>query len=294
LGGEALGGARVELLDADAGAGPDIAALFGGGTSAQTDGQGRFSLENVKVGRYRVRVSHALRAMTWDGETRVESGENRCDVDLPIAILEGRVTGPDKKPIAGARVQAERATSEGGSQHTERRVISVMANDSDEPEVSFGTNAGAIPSVLTDADGRYRLRGVLPDVDLVVKAQASDVQPGRSATVRVAANQTKSDVDVELQTGGTIDVTLVRQNGNPASSCMVEATFDGEGQADPRHEFSGSKGSVKLGGLKPGRWRVHVESFGGLGSNRDERSKIPDQTIEVVAGRSAPARFEIP
>ncbi|MBK7877826.1 MAG: carboxypeptidase regulatory-like domain-containing protein [Planctomycetes bacterium] len=293
-GGRPLPGARVELLSSkeeDEGLPMD---LFGGGPGDATGPKGEFRVNDVEVGKYSVQITHGSRSMTWTGELDVRSGENRFDVDLPVAILEGTVTGPDGKPLAGVRVQAERAPDDGPEgRSVQRRVMAVFAtDDGDGPEMSFG-GGPPTPTVLTDAEGRYRLRGVLPDVDLIVKAKAPDVQPGRSERVRVAADQTKSNVDVRLETGGTMEVTLVRPTGTPANSCMVVATWDGTGDVEPRSEFSGPKGVVKLSGLKPGRWRVRVEAFGAAPVG-GERSTIPEQTIEVVAGQTARPRFEVP
>jgi hypothetical protein len=269
-------------------------AFLGGSPGDQTDSQGLYAIEGVEVGRYTVRITHASRFMPWEGEKELEAGENEYDVDLPVAIVEGQVTGPDGKPLAGVRVEAERAPDDsGGGRRTERRVMAFVAtSDGGEPEMAFGGGARG-PTVTTDAEGKYRLRGVVPDVDLVVKAKAKDAQPGKSGRLRVAPAETRTGVDLRLEVGGAIEVTLVRAGGQPASSCMVRATFEGAGDVEPRNEFSGSKGTVKLTGLKPGRWRVHVESFATLPGD-GERPAIPDQTVEVTASQTGTARFEIP
>lgn len=288
-GGRPLTGARVELVEE--GDGGIRMPFMGSGPNDQSDSGGEYAIERVTLGRYTLRVSHSLRAMDWEAPLEIHSGENTFHVDLPVAILEGRVSGPDGKPIAGARVRAERASSDEPGRERAQFIAVAMTDDAgDGPMVSFG-GSGAGPTVTTDAEGRYKLRGVLPDVDLVVKAQAKDVQPGQSEKVRVAADQTKGNVDVKLETGGGIEITFVRADGRPANSCMVIATFE-EGGAEPRNEFSGPKSSVKLTGLKPGRWKLRCDAFGG--GPGGERSEIPAQTIEVVAGKTANARFDVP
>lgn len=293
--GKALAGARVEIVEDDADEEMKMPFFGGGGPNDQTDSQGAFQIERVKLGRYTLKVSHSSRAMEWEGPLEIQSGENKFNVDLPVAILEGRVSGPDGKPLAGVKVRAERAPSEDSSKPTRARfvAIAIASDGGDEPQVTFGSGGTPSPTVLTDAEGRYRLRGVAPDVELVVKAQAKDVQPGQSEKVHVGADQTKSNVDIQLQTGGGVDVSFVRGDGQPANSCMLLATFEGESGVEPRHEFAGAKGVVKLSGLKPGRWKLHCDSFGSPGSN-GERASIPEQTIEIVAGKTASARFEIP
>jgi protocatechuate 3,4-dioxygenase beta subunit len=289
--GQALVGARVELEKKGAQAGPRL-PMFGGGPSDQTGGQGEYQLANVEVGSYRVLVTHPGRVMTWEGELEVRGGENRYDIELPVAILEGQVSGPDGKPLAGVKVRVERA-SEGGEPRARARFMTVIRTDAgDDPEVSVG-GPDAGPSVQTDAEGKYRLRGVLADVDLVVKAQGKDVQPGQSKPVRVAADQTRGHVDIQLETGGSAEVTLVRRDGQPASSCIVQANFEGEPILEPRSEWSGSRASVLFTGLKPGRWRLHVDPLGSF-DGREERPQVADQTVEVRAGEKATARFEIP
>lgn len=291
--GRTLAGARVELEKQTADEEPRLAFL-GGGQSDQTDGQGEYVHDRIDAGHYRVTVTHPSRLMPWEGEVEVSAGENRFDIELPLAILEGRVTGADGKPLAGVRVRAERVRDDAdGSPRVRQRFMAVMQTDGgDEPNITVG-GAGAGQSVTTDSDGKYKLRGVLPDVDLVVKAEAKDAQPGQSEKVRVASDQTKSNVDLKLERGGACEVSLVRRDGKPGGSCMVIATFEGDGDVEPRNEFSGARANVKLGGLKPGRWRLHVDPLGAFATS-DERPAIPDQTVEVKAGETATARFELP
>ena len=54
-----------------------------------------------------------------------------------------------------------------------------MDDGNEEPEVTLGSPGGG-STVSTDAEGRYTLRGVAPDVDLVVHATGKEVQPGKS------------------------------------------------------------------------------------------------------------------
>ncbi len=293
--GKDLAGARVELVADDDGDEMKLPFFGGGGPNDQTDSKGAYQIERVKLGRYTLKVSHSSRAMEWEAPLEIQSGENKFNVDLPVAILEGRVSGPDGKPLAGVKVRAERAPSEDSSRTTRRSFVAIaLADDGgDEPQVTFGSGGPTSPTVLTDAEGRYRLRGVAPDVELVVKAQAKDVQPGQSEKVHVGSDQTKSNVDIQLQTGGSVDVTFVRRDGQPSNSCMLLATFESGNGVEPRHEFSGAKGVVKLSGLKPGRWKLHCDAFGAPGAN-GERASIPEQTIEIVAGKAASASFEIP
>lgn len=295
--GKPLASAQVRLVDPDD---PDangpMLPFFGEGSSARTNGKGEYRLDKVKVGQYRALVTHSARAMPHEVLCEIREGENQLDVDLPIAVIEGRITGPDKKPLAGIRVRAERATAEGEHEHSVHQTIAVFATDvGDDQEISFSASDGGAPAVYTGSDGRYTLRGVLTDIDLVVKASGKDAQPGQSEKLRVAPDQTKSHVDLELATGGAIEVTIVRADGSPGKSCVVRAHMEtASGDApDPKTEFTGGGGTARLGGLKPGKWKVNVDPIGAPGA-RGEPGSIPEQVIEVKAGETRPARFSIP
>ncbi len=289
--GKPLANATIRLTDKDAGE-PSFANMMGAGDQARTDGKGAYELSNVKVGDYRMSITHPSRSMPFDVDVKVREGDNELDLDLPVAIVEGRVEDSGKRPLAGVRVRAERARVEG----EQRRMVftSMMVNDGgDDDSAVTISNGEEGAEAFSDSDGRYRLRGVAPDVDIVVKASGKGVQPTESKSFKVAPDQVKSGVDFVLEQGGTIDVTVVHADGRPAASCLVRGTIEGgSGAADPKVELSGPKGIAKLSGLKPGKWRLHVQMLGIESENGDEGP--PDQVVDVTAAQTTAARFEIP
>jgi Carboxypeptidase regulatory-like domain len=292
-GGKPLSGATVRLTDKSDNAPPAL-PFFGEGKDARTNGKGEYLLENVKEGEYRVSVSHGSRAMSFESSVTLREGDNALDVEMPVCTIEGRVTNSDNKPLAGVRVRAERSTGDDGKPKMQVAQVLMVADNNDEPQMSFSTGTGGGETVVTDADGKYRLRGVLADVDLVVKATGKDVQPGQSAVVRVSADQTKSGVDLTLFQGGSIEVTVLHADGRAGSSCIVHGRIDGD-SVDPKTELSGPSGVVKLTGLKPGKWHLNVNPIGpASGTSSDRPAEIPEQIVEVKAGEASPARFDIP
>jgi len=298
--GQSLAGARVELAPKRAGGEDEFSPFlmgFGGGPSDRTDSQGEYAVEKLEAGSYQVTVSHPGRVMDWQGEVEIRAGENRFDVELPVAILEGKVTGPDGQGLAGVRVRAERAPREddqaGGARVMRGRFVSVMATGDGDEEMSFSSGPEAGPTVKTDEQGKYRLRGVLPDIDLLVKAEGKDLQPAQSQPVRAAPDQVRSNVDIAMQGGGRVEVTLVRPDGKKAGPCIVTATCEGEGAPEPKTEFSGRDASVQFSGLKPGRWRVRADP--AMGPGREGQPAAPiEQVVEVAIGKPAQVRLEIP
>ncbi len=279
-GGRALAGATVRLRGKDGGDMP----FFDEGPKADTDGTGEFALENVAVGEYVLSVTHPSRAMSSEVDVRVVSGETRENVDLPLSILEGRVTDEDGKGIAGLRVQAERRS--GGDGITRQFVFAV---DSGDGPMTFGGGGGG--QVTTNTDGRYTLRGVLADTDLTVVATGKGVQRTQSEAVRVGVDATRTGVDLVARVGAALEVTCKRPDGTPATPCEVRAELQAEGDADTKLEITRGDGKARFQGLKPGRWRVTARDL-GIGQN--DRGRAPtEQTIELTTGAANQITLEV-
>jgi protocatechuate 3,4-dioxygenase beta subunit len=266
-----------------------------GGRNTHTDGRGEYLFDGVDEGEYTLSVEHATRQMTFDAPTRVRAGENRLDLDLPVAIVEGTVTGEDGKPVAGARIHAEKAPSATGGRRTMGMSVMVVADGGDEPEVSVNSSADAGPTVTTDATGHYSLRGVLADVELVVEAEAKDVQPARSAAFKAKPDDVKKNVDLRLERGGTIQVSVQRA-GKAAGGFLARASLlgsDRDAGSPPKIQMVGPSGNTKLTGLKPGKWSVTLDAIGGaLPGGSDEAH--PEKVVDVQVGETAQASFQVP
>jgi protocatechuate 3,4-dioxygenase beta subunit len=294
--GEPLEGATVYLADPDDQSDPLMSMLRGGGGSqATTDGRGEYRLENVKAGEYVVRVTHPERHMPAELELRLGEEERRFDIDLTVAIVEGRVTDEMGKPVAGVRVWPERAKEQQAPQAVMIRVVAMADPGGGGEVVTVGDGGLNGPSAITDDKGFYQLRGVQEDVDLVVEAEGEAVQPGKSDIVQVTAGQVRRGVDITLAAAGRIQVQAFNGAGDPASNLLVTAVFEGEdsGDVDRKTDFIQRGGSVTLEGLTPGPWRVTVREMGSL-TGGGSGGGIPDQRIEVMVGETATATFTVP
>lgn len=245
-------------------------SVFGGASAnGRADGEGHYELKDLPAGEHRLRVSHPDRAMTSTVPVLVREGEQTFDIDLTTTILSGRVLGPDGQPI-------DRAT-----------VWAVPDGTPDLPRGlwAFGGAPGgnADGQVKTNADGRYELRGVRPNEDLVVRARADGFAEAASAKVHAQPGQTAADVDVALSPAGRVSVRIT---GDAPPFAMVNATFRGptpseETIAPVMTMLRGGKATLE--GLHPGRWQIAVS---GMGDNE----KLSDE-VDVVAGETAKVEF---
>ncbi len=272
--GAPLGGARVELIGDEPGA-----FLFGNGRSATTDGAGRFEFDSLELGTTVVQVSHPKRAMPTRLTVDLVEGDNQQRFDLAVSVIEGRVQDEEGRPVAGAKVTAERAA---GALGGGARVVfaTVMVGGDGDEEFSFG-NLGGDPEILTDDDGRYQLRGVEADVPLVVKAQKKGYREQRSDEVTVGSGGIRTQFDLVLEAGGTLVVYCAEPG-----EWMAVANLEGS-EAEPKIGRFKS-GSTTLRDMNPGTWSVQLQP---IGPDEGARSFEP-RSVEVRAKETAELRFE--
>ena len=215
-------------------------------------------------------------------------------MDLPLSILEGRITDLDGQPLPGIKVSASASTGGGSFRGGRIAMFRSAGGDASGGVVNLGGDLGE--DVYTDADGRYSLRGVRPDVELVVEASGDDVQTGSSEPVTVAPDEVSGGVDLQLEAGGSIQVEVFQADGSAANFCVVRANYEDEVPEDLRSEGAEPKfafaqnGVTTLRGLRPGRWSVSVNSAGPGGGGSDPE----DQEIDVEVLRTGQLTFHMP
>ena len=285
-----LAGATLSLVDEKQSNSPMAGMALPGmnsGPKARTDGRGAYRFEDVKEGRYVLKIEHPTRHMANEFNVTVRSGENDFDVELDVAIIEGRITGEDGKPVQGLKVSAEKAVQEGGA----RRFVMIMNTDGGDTVVSGGEELNAA-DVYTDADGRYTLRGVAVGVELIVKAEGPTVQDGQSEPVELSVGEVRRGMDFECAPAGSIIVEAVLPDGSPARFCMVRANYQGEDADGVGSEFGFlESGSTTLNGLKPGKWLVSVDKEGPGGGGNS--GGAVEQVVEVIAGEKVTETFQL-
>jgi protocatechuate 3,4-dioxygenase beta subunit len=261
-----------------------------GAEDERSDASGRYEIADVETGKYILRVSHPKRRMPAEFPLELTAGENRFDVELSISSVEGRVTDAAGKPLAGIEVRVGRA---GGGGQPRRVAMLVTAGGGGSDVVTLGDDLGE--SARTDADGRYSLRGVASDVEIVVTASGDGVQAGRSDPLNVAPDETRRNVDLKLELAGSVRVEAFQPDGSPAEFAMVRANYldtlpEGSQSQGAEPKFAMLQGgSTELQGLRPGRWSVTANLAGPSGGEQGE----PKEVV-VKGGEQASLRFDLP
>lgn len=288
-GGAPLAGALVTLerkADESEESGRMMMFGMGGGPSARTDGRGRYEVLNVKSGDYTARVTHKSRAMPAEVDVTIGSDDRELDIALDVAVIEGRVTGPDGKPVARAKVTVERPSS-GRRTGAVRMVMAFAGGEGEESTMLLG---GDEPTARTDEDGRYALRGVQPGVKLVVKAEAKGFRSAKSEELELGPNEVRSRVDLQLLQSGSVEVSVFRGGEPQAEGIITARLVGGKPGSDPSPAVL-QEGRARLEDLEPGRWSVTVRTFGRMISEREDGEST--QEVEVEAGKTASLRFDL-
>ncbi|HVS18403.1 MAG TPA: carboxypeptidase-like regulatory domain-containing protein [Planctomycetota bacterium] len=287
-GGEPLADARLSLSAVrDTPDGMPEPRMFGGGPEAASDADGYWRFENVEPGEYTLRISHAERAMPSEVLLRMVDADLQRDVDLDVAVLEGRVLDGSGEPLAGVEVWAERARA-GVAPRAMRVMAFAGAGGGSLMSLDGGDDAAR---ARTDPEGRYELRGVQAGVELEVRGRGEGLQPGRSEPVRVAADERRTGIDLTLDVAGWIEVEGLYVDGSPAVNLLVTGRYEGARQGvEPQTILLDESGRGRLEGLAPGAWRLSARSI-GPGSSDAAPAEI---VVDVAAGSATPATLTAP
>lgn len=286
-----LVGARVSLGE------PELGPMrrFGGeGPADRTDAKGFYRLQNVKPGTHTLVIDHDLRVMPVEFEEEIVEGLNTISKDLVVTTIAGRVTDESGTPLPGMTVSVEEA-----SEGTRREVaISVSVSSDDDGAVSSSTVMGTgRKPIVTDEEGRFRLRGVKAGVPIQVVARGDDWHETRSQRMTLTEGALREGVLLKASPAGRLQVTVLDAAGDPVAHALLRVTPVVPGgdphqpAGPPEMGVTNAAGVATFAGLKPGTVQVAVDQVLSLGPNRsedEEPAPLPEpQQATIVAGQTA-------
>jgi len=238
----------------------------------QIDAEGRYEVELDEPGRYLVQVQSfggvGIQQQNIEyPESIPEGDEHELDFELPTARIAGTVFGPDREPLAGARISL---VSEGG--------------------VTTGTLMGGQFAELTTAgDGTYAFDYLRPGRYTVSAGGATfggafgaHSLHGRVVreSLAVKAGEGLSDVDFRLEAAGNITGSVRDATGARVQGAAIFVR-DEHGRLTDRFSMitSGADGTFRYSGVAPGAYSVSGRVGGRINSEG-----VP---VRVLAAESA-------
>ncbi|MCP3914128.1 MAG: carboxypeptidase regulatory-like domain-containing protein [bacterium] len=246
---------------------------------------GRFAFQDVAVGEYVLAVTHPDRRMGHEEEITIGPGDNRIDVELPLAIIEGRVVDPTGTPIGGLEVRVSpvvrgRSSWRGGGGG------SLSLVEDDKGGVRPDWRSGRRRTARTSPDGTYALRGVAASEALRVSVSGRYVVPGTSEELTIAPDEIRTGVDFVLERAGVISVRLA---GAQRGQFNIEAILtEGEQTYRKSTRVWGSRSS-RISSLRPGTWDITVKQ-----RTDDQWVAVATTSAEVKVDETASVTVEIP
>jgi hypothetical protein len=170
-----------------------------------------------------------MRVMDFTEEIRLDEGQNSYRAELQVATISGRVVDAAGTGIEGIRVSAESVSS--GATTTRRVTASVMIMDDSDGGmgISTSTRDGRKP-VMTDADGRFELRGVTPGKPIQVVAEGQELRTVRSDEITLSNGGLRSGVELTMVPGCQLTVKVVNEREEPVPYALVMLQLVVEGE----------------------------------------------------------------
>ena len=240
LGGKGLSQGLVSLTPVGAGALP----LMG---SVQ---EGRFRVENVPDGSYRIRFQKGFGRgpVGEERELILKGPRSALRFDFPASMLAGRVLRPDGSPAdAGLMV---RLWKQGGRSET-----------IDDPNPWLNGNA-----TLTSGKGNFRFQGIAPGTyDLKVRSLgflSKDSGGGELKGIVLGEGERRTDLVVRLSRGGEFEVQVLAE-GKPLPRAVVRL-LDPKGKLRDllQVQITDAEGKALFERVSEGDWKVLARAKG--------------------------------
>src|SRR5437763_4575542 len=197
--------------------------------SAQTDAKGNFTLAPLAAGSYMVSASRP-NFMIPNASMQLAAGQSQSKPFFATATarVSGTVIDEDKRPVAAARVAAERAGRNAD-------FMMMMARPGMGGRTAF-----------SGPDGRFVARVTELDADVHIGAVKKGFPATKSSIMRLASGERKSGLTLVIPRGVAFSGRVVDKSGKPVSGASVDAA-EAQGQ-----RFGGGVRRMIVGAMRAG------------------------------------------
>ena len=232
----------------------------------QADHQGRFRIEGLIPGRYRLRLQDWRSGLSHN-ETVDMATSREITIEVPTAILAGRIVdSADRSPLSG---------------------VAVKLTPEDVGE-GFGALSGH--SATTDLDGRFTLTSVSDGDWKLVASKRGYAAVSMPMTVQFERDDDDLFISMDATSGLTLEARL--PSGAAPSELRV-AVMDRSGGALLSGNYAtGENGRVRLSSVPPGSWNLIVSAAGSAVTNLT--ADAPGATIPVALQPACRLRVQVP
>lgn len=228
-------------------------------TRMMDDGSGRFLIENLMPGTYRVEARASGYAVGRSEDLVVPPGGLLADVKVVLsrgATIRGRVIAAgSREPVAGAMVWAGEG-DESGMTGMLMAVSETMAID------------------RSDADGLFELTGIENGADRI-HATAEGFAPLAIKGRELQEGDLREDLVLEMKAGGTIQGNVTDRRGQPMPARMVGG-FSPDSQ-DFWQTPTDETGFYKAANVKPGNYFILTAAL-------DDEALFTGDFLSVLGG----------
>ncbi|QXE87671.1 carboxypeptidase regulatory-like domain-containing protein [Geomonas nitrogeniifigens] len=253
------------------------------GESAVTEEGGKFTIQGLKSGAYRLKADGSEQGymeakLPQPVQVTAPGGAENINIVLaPGGGFSGKVTDPAGAPLASVSVAAyDPATwDEVGSAYT---------------GISGDYKIGGLP------EGSYAIRFEKSDSKYPVQWHKGKYRREDSARVEVSGTATLGGLDAVLQPGVSLTGVVTDTGGVPLANAKIEVYGGSEDEpfSDTRTDF---QGSFTIPSLAPGSYRIlfshsdHVSRwYGGSDRRNAARLAVKEGALPPLSVALAPAR----